>query len=368
MTTGGPALPRANWMISARAFRGIMGHNLHHCCRRRHEGRMAGPTKTFYIFYGTDDLSVEEAVQKLRDGMGANGDLNTSEFEGAAASVPEIINAVSSYPFLAEKRLVIVKGMLAHLSRKGAGETGKKAVEALLRDLPTLPEYARLVFVERGELSEKDNIVALAGSAPNGYVKNFAAPKDLSAWITRRARDAYGVEIQPAAAAALAAVVADDLRRADNELVKLSCYVAPDAPITEADVAALTPYVAEANIFRMVDAMAEGRGQVALRLMHRLLEDKENSPFSLYGMITRQFRNLLLTREYLGGGGGLNGLAGAIGVSPYATKDLARQSRAFSLEELEKIYRTLLDTDEKMKTGKIAPELALDLLVTGLAR
>lgn len=329
---------------------------------------MAQPTKTFYIFYGADDLSVDEAVQKLRGGMGDNGDLNTSEFDGASATVPEIINAVSSYPFLADKRLVIVRGMIAHITRKGAGETGKKAVEQLLTSLPTLPDYARLVFVERGDLSEKDKLVQLAQNAPNGLAKSFAAPRDMAAWITKRARDAYEVEMQPAAAAALAEVVGDDLRRADNEVLKLACYVVPGHAITEYDVAALTPYVAEANIFRMVDAMAEGRGQVALQLMHRLLQDKNNTAFSLYGMITRQFRNLLLAREYLSSGGGVNGLVSAVGVPPGAVQSLSRQSRAFTVEELENIYHTLLDYDVKMKTGGIDPDLALDLLVTGLSR
>ena len=70
-----------------------------------------------------------------------------------------------------------------------------KAVERLLEDLPVLPEYARLVLVERADLPEKDKLVALAKSAPNGYVKNFNVPKDLTAWITRRAKDAYEVEI-----------------------------------------------------------------------------------------------------------------------------------------------------------------------------
>ena len=47
---------------------------------------------------------------------------------------------------------------------------------------------------------------------------------------------------------------------------------------------------------------------------------------------------------------------------------LAKQTRGFSLEQLEGIYRALLDNDIKMKTGRIKPELALDVLVAGLAR
>jgi DNA polymerase-3 subunit delta len=294
-------------------------------------------------------------------------ELNTDEFDGETASVPEIMNAVTSYPFLSDKRLVIVKGLVTWVTRKGAGETGKRAVEQLLNDLPQLPEFSRLVLVERDSLTDNNKLVQLAGSASNGYVKNFSVPKDLTGWLMQRAKTAYEVELIPRAAVALAEVIGDDLRRADNELFKLVAYITPGQPITEDDVAALTPYVAEANIFKMVDALVDGNGRIAMQLVHRLLQEKDNDPFSLFGMINRQFRLLLLAKEHLITGGGTNNLASAIKVQPFVAQNLARQSRAFSLNQLEQIYRSLQDYDLKMKTGKIKPDLALDLLIAGLA-
>src|SRR5690606_24600726 len=98
-------------------------------------------------------------------------------------------------------------------------------------------------------LPDNNRIVKLARSQPNGYEKAFSVPKDLTGWLIKRARDAYGAELDSRAAAALASVTADDLRRADNELFKLVAYAGTERPITEADVATLTPYVAEANLF-----------------------------------------------------------------------------------------------------------------------
>ncbi len=322
---------------------------------------------TFYVFHGDDDLSIDEAVQKLRDDMGENGDLNTTEFDGATASIAEMLNAVSSYPFLADKRLVIVRGLVGWLTRKGAGQPGKDGLKQLEAELPNLPEYARLVLVEREALPDKNSIVQLATADPNGYIKAFTAPQDTTGWILKRARGVYGVEIGQRAAAALAAVTADDLRRADNELVKLVSYVGEGKAITEEAVIALTPYVPEASIFKMVDAIAEGRGQMALELLHRLMRDKKQDPFSLYGMIIRQFRLLLLAKEYLVAGGSPGGVAAALKVRPFVAQNLARQARGFTLEDLERIYRNLLDTDIKMKTGQLEASLALDLFVASVA-
>lgn len=325
--------------------------------------------KTFYILHGEDDFSLDQEVNSLRGKMGDdNGGLNTSEFDGTAVSVAEVLNAVSSYPFLADKRLAIVKGMIGWITRKGAGETGKKAVEQLVSALPGLPEWSRLVFVERDTLSDSNKILKLARELENGYEKSFSAPKDSTGWILRRAKDAYQVEIQPAAAAALASVIGNDLRRADNELVKLVSYVDGARPITEEDVSLLTPYVAEAEIFKMVDALAEGRGGDALAMMHRLLMEKDNDPFKIYGMIVRQFRLLLTAKEFLVGGGAPGQMAEELHMNPYVAKKLTQQARAFTLPQLEQVYRALLDNDIRMKTGRIEPNLALDLLVAGLAR
>jgi DNA polymerase III subunit delta len=325
---------------------------------------------TFFLFHGDDGLSSDEQVTRLRKSMGddANADLNITELDGSQATVPEVIAAVSSYPFLADKRLVIVKGLISHLTRKGAGKIGKDGLARLEEDLPGLPDTARLVLVEKRELPAKNAIIQLAEKSPNGYIRCQNAPKDTTNWILRRAQDEYGVILENRAAMALSAVTGDDLRRADNELIKLTCYVEEDRPITEDDVAALTPYVSEANIFKMVDAIADGRANLALELLHRLLADKDEDVFRVYGMVIRQFRLLLQAKEHLISGGGVEGLSKAIGVRPFVGRNLARQARNFKMIDLERIYRYLGELDLKMKTGRIKPELAMDLFISGLAR
>ncbi len=326
-------------------------------------------TTIFYIFHGDDDLRIDEEVGAMLAKMKSqpNGDLNTAEFDGTSASIPEVLSAAMAYPFLADRRLVIVRDMLSWITRKGAGETGKQAVEHLLEALPQLPEWARMVFVERVKLSDSNKILKLAQTDPGGYEKAFFVPKDSTGWIIKRAQAVYDATIEPAAATALASVTVGDLRRADNELFKLISYVGDERAITEADVMLLTPYVAEASMFDMVDALAEGRGKVAASLVHRLL-DQESDVFGLYGMITRQFRLLLLAKEHLTSGGSPRDIAQAISVHPYVAEKLAKQTRSFTLEQLETIYRALQDYDFKMKTGQIKPELALDLLIASLTR
>lgn len=319
----------------------------------------------YYIFHGEDDFSIEAEVARMTERMGDNGDLNTARFDGTQTPVSEILGAAMAYPFLSDKRLIIVRDLLAHLARKGAGESGKKALDLLANEIPNLPDWTRLVFVEREKLPDSHRIIRLAQGDKRAFEKAFMPPADSTDWIIRRAQEAYGAHIEPSAAAALAAVTPGDLRRADNELFKLVAY-ADGRAITEADVALLTPYVMEAKLFDMVDALAEGRADRAAALLHRLLEQQQDI-FGIFGMIVRQFRLMLLAREALDAGKKPAQMADILGTkSNFVAEKTTRQARMFTLAQLEAVYRRLRDYDEDMKTGRIDPLLAVDLLIASV--
>ena len=303
----------------------------------------------------------------MRGRMGDPGmaELNTAQFDGKLAAPPEVVAAACAMPFLADKRLVIVEGMLTWLTRKGGGKTAKADVDYLVAALPTLPDSARLVFVEPETLNDNHPVLKLIRQEPRGYVKAFNPPGNPANWITKQV-ESYGGKIEPRAAAALAAVIGTDLRAADSECAKLVTYTGGMRAITEADVALLTPYVAEAKIWDMVDALGRRDGKTATILTQRLLEDQD--PFALLPLIYRQFRLLIQAREVLDAGGNKSDLMKYPDFrSDFVAGKAIEQARNFTMAQLEAIYRYLLDTDHGIKTGRVNESLALDLLVAGLS-
>ncbi|MDQ7026997.1 MAG: DNA polymerase III subunit delta [Anaerolineae bacterium] len=325
-------------------------------------------TPTFYLFHGNDDMAIEAAVKKLRASMGddANADMNINDYQGEEVTVAKVLNDVKSFPFLADKRLVIVKGFVAFLMRTNHG---KQQLDTLIEAIPNLPVHARLVLVEREKL--RSNLKIVTAAQKQGFCREYSVPKDATGWILNRAETEYDAKIEPQAAAALASVIGTDLRAADNELVKLITYVDGERAVTEKDVAMLTAYVADANVFDMVDALATGNGTVALSLLTQSLEQDPTDPgFRLFSLIARQFRLLLLAREHLDNGGSSNNnaIAKVLGIHPYPAGKVATQSRRFTVPQLEKIYRRVQQYDVEMKTGRIKPRLALELLVASLSK
>src|SRR5258707_14635977 len=89
-------------------------------------------------------------------------------------------------------------------------------------------------------------------------------------------------------------------------------------------------------------------------------------PMSLLPMIYRQFRLLIQAREALDVGGDKRDLMKFPDFrSDFVAQKAIDQARNFTMEQLESIYRYLLDTDHGIKTGRVSDALALDLLVPG---
>jgi len=345
---------------------------------------MTKPAPTFYIFHGADEFTRAETLADFKRRLGPPDtvDLNTTLLDGGGLTLAELRHACDAIPFLAEKRLVIVEGLLTRLAPQKGRELStsqRERLTALADYLPRLPETTRLVFIEDKPLPARHSILRLAQREERGYVKRFDPPdaRALPRWIEKRVRK-YGGEIEPQASRQLAAVVGTDrsaersrrsLRLLDQEIVKLVTYTQSPTggqAITTADVEAVVPYAQAAVVFDLVDALGRRDGRTAAQTLHRLLDAGEH-PLRLLAMIVRQFRLLIQVKELKAGGGTPRDIAQALRLHPFPARKLHTQATHFTAAQLEAVYRHLLDTDVAIKTGKIDPEVALDLLVAGLA-
>lgn len=326
----------------------------------------------FYIFHGEDEFTCSERLAELKEKMGdpAMADLNTTVLDGSQVSLAELKLASDTMPFMSDRRLVIVDGLLSKLE---PGEGKERApwqeeyLEELVAYLKQLPGTTRLVFVEEKTIGEDNPVHRLALADERGFVKEFELPSrgELGHWIEERAK-AKGAQIEPAAARELANFVGDNLRLLDQELGKLIAYTDGARPISRDDVHLLTSYVREANIFHMVDALGRRDGQRASKLLHRLLDDGQH-PLALLGMIVRQFRIMIQVKELAGRGLGTRAIGARLGLPNFVVEKELRQARGFSIAQLEGIYHKLLETDLAIKTGQMDAVLALDMLVVGLS-
>jgi DNA polymerase-3 subunit delta len=333
-----------------------------------------------YVFCGSDSFTLHEALAELKAELDGDGMLatNTATFEGNQVRPDELLAVCGTVPFMGAHRLVLVEGLLARFEtprgrrRAGAGpggEPGRQVDLGAWRDLAAalegLPPSTTLVFVE-GDVSEKNVLLRLL--APLAQVRRFPRlnQRDLGGWIQARA-GREGVDISPAAVRLLADLVGNDLWALWQELKKLALY-AGGRQVEDEDVRALTVAAREANVFTLVDAVVEGRPDQALRLLEQLLDQGAAAPY-LLAIITRQYRNLLLTKEMLRERYQRAEIGERLAiVSSFALGKVLEQAARYTPARLEASYRRLLEADASIKSGIYREELALELLVQDLAR
>jgi DNA polymerase-3 subunit delta len=331
----------------------------------------------FYILYGKDDYSLQQALDEIKNELGNKEmlEVNTSTLDGQQLRLSQLTDACSSVPFLCPCRLVIVKGLLGRLETKFGPERrsarSKSRNNTALEEWTGLAEYIKqmppttlLVLID-GEVKAGNRL--MKSLAPLAKVKGFPQlnDRDLSDWAQARIKEGGG-KISPAALKLLVSLVGADLWVMSGEIDKLLAYCSGQV-IAEEHVKQLTSYAREANIFALVDAILEGRRNQAQQLLHRLLQDGA-SPAYILAMITRQLRLIVMAKD-LGGKKSRTGITESLEpVSDYSLDKAAKQAKAFTLERVKNAYNKLLEADIGIKTGKYEGDLALDLLVVELGQ
>jgi DNA polymerase-3 subunit delta len=312
----------------------------------------------FYIFHGDDVHAQRETLEGIKSKVGDASmvDLNTTVFTGRDLTLAALQHTCNSIPFLAKHRLVIVEDLLIN---------DPSFLDELLLFLPRLPDSTRLIFIESKRLKENHPLLILANSEVGGYVKLFVKPEGagLERWVRTRVADGEGT-ISPRAVHLLTINVGNNLELMDREIEKLILY--KDGQIIEPeDVTLLCPYVAEASIFDLVDAISTRNGRMAARILNEKIEEGTD-PKYLFAMFIRQFRLLIQAKEMALQGSKPAEIAMKLKIHSFVAGKVFHQSQNFSHSQLEDVYRHLLDIDVAVKSSKTDLTTALSLLVAGV--
>ena len=322
-----------------------------------------------YLLHGQDPYSLRGFLDTLREAVGMLDvrDANTTTLSATEADPATLAAMCQAMPFLAERRLVIIEGLLGSLAGEGRGGRGRgggqRAVEwgeriATLRD--AMPPTTDLIFVE-GQL--RANHPLLRDLSAVAEVREFAPlnANDLRGWVQTRVM-ACGGSMTTQAVQLLVDLVGPDLWALSTEVEKLTLYATGRAVSVE-DVEELVVSAREVSVFVMVDGVLEGNRAGAMRSLTRLLEGDSTVTY-LLAMLARQVRLMVLAKELLAQQVPQNELGARLGIaSAYPLRKTLEMARRFSPQALQYLHRGLLDTDVAIKTGAMGERMALEYLV-----
>lgn len=310
-----------------------------------------GQLKNVYLLYGTEDYLKRQYRDKLKHALVEPDDtMNFSAYEGKDINPKELIDLSETLPFFKEKRMILVEN----------SGFFKNSCDDLAEYMSQVPESTCFVFVEE-EVDKRSKLFKAASRA--GSAVEFETPKEdmLVRWILGRIQR-EGKKITQSVMQLFLSKTGSDMENIDKELEKLICYTLDKTEIAAADVEAICTGQTENKIFEMIDAISAKNQKKALDLYYDLLALKE-APMRILFLIARQFQNLLLIKSMSAKGYPAVSIAKTAGMPSFAVQKNLRQAGAFKINQLKEAIEDCGQAEEDVKTGRMADQLAVELLI-----
>lgn len=313
-----------------------------------------------YLVKGDDASLVDEAARTLIHRLVGDEDpaLVVEDRRGPDLDVGAVLDACSTPPFLASRRVVVMRD----IGQLRAGDTDQ-VVTWMAHPLET----TALVLVSGGgptppKLTSATN---KAGEIVDATVPTAREPR--ARWLAQRLRGAP-VQLDARATARLSDHLGDDLGRLAGLLDMLSAAYGEGARLSTDD---LEPFLGEAGSvapWELTDTIDQGDTDAALTVLHRMVEAGQRHPLVVMAVLHRHYAAMLR----LDGSGASSAAEAAqtLGLkSPFVAGKALSQLRRLGSEGVAQAVRALAAADLDLRGATGWPhEMVLEVLVARLAR
>ncbi|OGH64335.1 MAG: DNA polymerase III subunit delta [Candidatus Magasanikbacteria bacterium RIFCSPHIGHO2_01_FULL_41_23] len=276
-------------------------------------------------------------------------------------SAGAIISEMFATPFLAEKRMVIVKNLLSAKSVEA-----RQQISDIIKN-NRLPSSTVAVFWERAETyKNKDSKALLELLQKEKYQERFSllTLSEAATWF-RSCIESDGATIAlgvPEVAVKILGADSYALQQLADQMVNYHKGIVSE--IMGDDLSKFVEEKADNNIFALVDAIVAGQIKSALTMMREQYRCGEDEQYIL-GMLIRQFRIMIQVADMLVQTPNISAdiLAKQLEIHPFVIKKTIPLIKKFNLSILKRLFLKLAEFDIKSKTGQGNLGIHLDMFV-----
>ena len=320
--------------------------------RAAREGGLSGA----WLLHGEEEFVKDAALSALTAALDpATRDLNMDVLESAAAR--GVVNACETLPFLAERRLVVVRAL-----------PKEEDAAALAPYLARVPPTTLAAFFLRGKADGRSAFVKAMAKA--GRVVEFAPLTEAEAarWVTQQCLRA-NVTITRENAAFFVSLAGTDCARLNNEFQKAAAYAGDGAEITKEILSKVVTRDLDFVVFEVLDHFLAERAADGLRTLRGVIADGEK-PLMIAERLREKAKLTLQARRLLDAKTPKEEITRQLAVSPgYAWRltDAARRLSKPRLASLARCVEGLCGVTTGQLTGKAKAEDALEQALLRLA-
>ncbi|MFH1510017.1 MAG: DNA polymerase III subunit delta [Candidatus Nealsonbacteria bacterium] len=306
-----------------------------------------------FLLYGPDNYSSREKVREMVEHYKEihKSGLDFKYLDGKNLDFSELLNEDQQSSIFNEKKLIVVTNVVSN----------KEFKEKFIKGYKKLIDSSNIiVFLEEDKIATNDSILKILKKHAKCQEFPILSGEKMKRWVKNELSKFKG-DISTNALDKLLEYCEGNLWSLSNEIKKLGAFKIGKT-IEINDVELLVKPKIETDIFKTIDAIASKDRKSALLLLHKHL-DKGDSPLYLLSMINFQFRNLLLVKDLMEKGKSYYDIPKLTKLHSFVVKKSYQSAQRFQYQELQKIYQKIFQVDLSIKTGKLKPEIALDIFI-----
>lgn len=304
------------------------------------------------LVYGRLEQAMKDKVLSLKTHFYDKFDksqMNYCSYD-VAGSFDGVLSDLSSPPFLAEKKMVVLENFF----------TSKfDEVESVLDFLESMPED--VIVVLTGVIGVKDlarrKVFKRVDEMDNVHKYEYDDSRSVYGDFLNKYLSVSGLNLDFKQKNALIEYVTS-ISQMKNLLDQL--IVLKNEPEFEEFFMKLVPVVDSVNIFDIIDALQVRNLKRARNLLDGMRLSGVAEP-QIQAMWSNQVSYMIALKK----SGSDADLAGRMGVHPFVAKKLQSAIRGFSENDLEDMHERFLEMTEKAKKIRLSPEVVTDNLLFG---
>lgn len=312
-----------------------------------------GEPLPIYVFRGTDPYLLDKARQIARERVigDAEPGLALLELRGADAGLADVFDALRTLPFLAPRRLVLI--------READPFINEGSRDALLKylDAPSPTGVLCLEVAAWNGATKLGKRVTEVGLVVHCEVDK---PYKIPGWLQGEARKRFGKDLTAAAARMLQEYLGNDFAALTHAVEVLTLYVGDATAIDTPEVDALVARGHHERVWDLCDAVAARQVPRALTLLDAFWTEGMQAP-QIVGLLRPTFRQLVRVRSYAARMS-IDAAMDRAKVPRPAFDRVRRAAAAFTEANLADAYQALVDADLEAKTTP-NDRLAMEALV-----
>lgn len=301
-----------------------------------------------YFFYGDEDYNIEQAVEKLKQGLDKNfAAMNYKNLDNP--SFPDLMEALRAQGMMFGKMLTVIN--CKNYFDKTFEDSQIKEIESALENTLDNSDIVFVATLPRNENKKIDSRKKLfkilskynAQEYPT-FKLNYYGKQDLATWIKKQAKS-KDITVGQDVIDLLIEQIGNNLREFDTELDKLKLIAHPQKNITTQMVKEIC--ISNEDLFNFTELIMSQEFDKALNEYKKLLDKKH--PLEILSATQTILRKRILLK--LNSNKSIDEIVGITGMSAKQVSAILKTSGKQSLKNLVRLKENLTNAEYRIKSG-----------------